>query len=260
MMPVASELSPCPVLPGDASGLVSVSIVSHAQAALAATLVSQLDTCAEVGQIVLTSNVPEAVSAASSTGCVQTVTNHSPQGFAANHNAAFRRCTRPYFCVLNPDIQLVGNPFPELLQAMQRDESMLTAPSVISPQGYVEDNARYFPTWLSLARKALGGHDGRYEIEIGQPSIAVDWVAGMFMLFRSEDFARLGGFDERYFLYYEDVDICARAWRAGMKVMVCPSVSVIHDARRDSHRSWHYMRWHLASMFHFLTSGLGSRS
>lgn len=73
----------------------------------------------------------------------------------------------------------------------------------------------------------------------------------MFMLFRSQDFERLGGFDERYFLYYEDVDICVRAGQQGMRVVACPKVSVVHDARRDSRRSFKHLRWHLASMVRF---------
>jgi GT2 family glycosyltransferase len=60
----------------------------------------------------------------------------------------------------------------------------------------------------------------------------VDWVAGMFLLIRTEAFRALGGFDEGFHLYYEDVDFCARAWKAGWKVQVHPEVSVIHDAQR----------------------------
>ena len=85
----------------------------------------------------------------------------------------------------------------------------------------------------------------------GQASFHPEWVAGMFMLFRSQDFARLGGFDEAFFLYYEDVDICVRAWKQGMKIVACPQVSVVHDARRDSHRSARHIRWHLASMVRY---------
>jgi len=100
----------------------------------------------------------------------------------------------------------------------------------------------------SLATKALGRGDGRYMVQAGEPDFHPEWVAGMFMLFHSEDFARLKGFDERFFLYYEDVDICVRAWRDGLKVAACPRVSVVHDARRDSRRSLPHLRWHLASM------------
>jgi N-acetylglucosaminyl-diphospho-decaprenol L-rhamnosyltransferase len=70
----------------------------------------------------------------------------------------------------------------------------------------------------------------------------------MFMLFRRQDYSRLHGFDEQFFLYYEDVDICVRAWQQGMLILACPRMSVIHDARRYSRRNALHMRWHLASM------------
>jgi hypothetical protein len=79
----------------------------------------------------------------------------------------------------------------------------------------------------------------------------------MFVLFRSADFARLGGFDERFFLYYEDVDICARAWKEGMRVATCPGVSAIHDAQRANRRDWRHMRWQLASMMRYLVRYTG---
>lgn len=77
------------------------------------------------------------------------------------------------------------------------------------------------------------------------------------MLFRSEDFRRLQGFDEKFFLYYEDVDICARAWKSGMKVLACPSVSVIHDAQRASRRNLQHMKWHAASMMRYFWKHAG---
>jgi GT2 family glycosyltransferase len=70
----------------------------------------------------------------------------------------------------------------------------------------------------------------------------------MFMLFRSAVFAELQGFDERYYLYYEDVDLCRRLRGRGYDVRLVPSVSATHDARRESRRSLRHLRWHIASM------------
>lgn len=81
-----------------------------------------------------------------------------------------------------------------------------------------------------------------------------DWVGGMFMLFRNEVFRAAGGFDARYFLYYEDVDLCARLTLQNLAVVLCPQVKVIHEARRSSHRSLKYAMWHLRSMGRFFLS------
>lgn len=99
-----------------------------------------------------------------------------------------------------------------------------------------------------LASKFFGRSDGRYHFSLDDDPLPVDWIGGMFMLFRSSAFASVGGFDEKFFLYYEDVDICARLWTAGYRVLVCPAASVIHDAQRASHHDWHYRLWHAQSM------------
>src|SRR5690606_14674162 len=87
--------------------------------------------------------------------------------------------------------------------------------------------------------------------------IPVDWAAGMFMLFRAEAFEAIGGFDEGFHLYYEDVDICTRLWIAGWKVMLHPGVQVVHDAQRTSHRNFRYMRWHVSRKARYLRKPTG---
>ena len=158
------------------------------------------------------------------------------------------RSREPFWCVLNPDVELTRNPFPVLLESLRADSVGLVVPLVTNPTGCIEDSIRRFPTLTSLASKLLGRDSSRVQVEPHAPAFCVDWVAGMFQLFRSDAFAGLNGFDEGFFLYYEDVDICARLMAKGMKVMVCPSVSIVHDARRDSHRSAKHFRFHLASM------------
>lgn len=238
-------------------GVIAVSVVSHGHGQMVARLIEALLGCPEVGQIIVTRNIPERLTIAENDR-VLLIDNAVPKGFGANHNAAFASCSQPFFCPLNPDVGLWKNPFPDLLKCAARNGAALVAPMVVSPGGNVEDSARHFPTLGTLLAKALGWQDGRYdEMRAGQPDFFPEWVAGMLMLFRSEDFARLTGFDEDFFLYYEDVDICARLWRQGLKLVACPSVSVIHDARRDSRHSLRHMRWHLASMARYFWKHLG---
>ena len=213
---------------------------------------SLLVDCPEVAEILVTRNIPESLACNDDTRVLY-LENPSPKGFGANHNAAFRRSTQPFFCVLNPDVELTGNPFPELLKALERTRAGVVAPLVKSPEGAIADSVRRFPTIRSLVRKALGGDSAAYALAEGHSEIFPEWVAGMFMLFQRSAFGRLGGFDERFFLYYEDVDICVRAWKDNVPVAVCQRVAVIHDARRDSHRNVIYFLRHLASMARYLS-------
>lgn len=221
-------------------------------------LLRDLADCPEVGRVILTMNVPEPESAVPSalSGRTLLLRNTAPKGFAANHNAAFSQCETPYFCVLNPDVRLEGNPFPALLGCFTEGVA-LCAPAIRDPAGKLEDSARRFPGFVGLSAKLLGLGDGRYQYGKGSPPFHPEWVAGMFLLFAASDYGALGGFDENYFLYYEDVDLCVRLWRSGRKIILCPQATAVHAARRASRRNFQHMAWHLVSMARYFLRNWG---
>jgi GT2 family glycosyltransferase len=238
---------------------VCVSVVSHLQARLAKGLLDDLAAhCRDTVEVILTLNADEplAFEVAEFGYPIELVRNHSPRGFGANHNAAFRLCRRRAFCVLNPDIRLAANPFPALIEELERDRVGVVAPRIVDTAGRTEDSARRFPTLCSLAAKALG-RTGTLDYEIGASPFSPDWIAGMFMLFSQEAFGAVGGFDERYFLYYEDVDICARLRAADYAVRLVPAASAVHDARRASRSNWKHRAWHLQSIVRYLLTTAG---
>lgn len=219
-------------------------------------LVAQLLLCPEVSLILVTLNIPEVFELPEDQR-IRVLHNVSPRGFAANHNAAFEESREEYFCPLNPDIEILGNPFTALLVATSEADIAMSAPRVDSPSGSQEDSWRRFPTVFSLFRKVFGIGNGSYPVPPDGRIFSPEWVAGMCMLFRSADYRALGGFDEGFFLYYEDVDICVRLWKSGRRLVVCPGVTVIHDARRDSHRNFRHLRWHLASVTRYFLKHWG---
>ncbi|WP_018076480.1 glycosyltransferase family 2 protein [Thiobacillus denitrificans] len=237
--------------------MISISVVSHGQGDLAGNVLADLARFADSLplEVILTRNIPERLPFSSEDFPypVTVVANASPKGFGANHNAAFRLAEGKWFCVLNPDIRMPENPFALLIEEIERQRAAVIAPAVLSPAGQIEDSIRRFPTPFSLANKLLGRGDGRYAFAVGDETFPADWVGGMFMLFRAEDYRRVGGFDEGFFLYYEDVDICTRLWQGGHRVLACPKVQVSHDARRASRRDFRYMRWHAGSMARYLS-------
>lgn len=238
---------------------ITVSIVSHGHGDMVSAVLRGLANSTHIDRVILTLNVPEPIPVIplALEDKIKVVKNISPQGFGANHNAAFQYCETPCFCVLNPDIRIALDPFPALLSTLSQANTGIAAPIVLNSSGATEDSVRFFPTPFSILQKALGLSRGNYSIAQGSESLPVDWVAGMCMLFRSDAYRSLAGFDERFFLYYEDVDICARAWKQGMSVRACPTATVIHDAQRTSHRDLKFMRWHLFSMMRFFAKHLG---
>lgn len=236
---------------------IRLSMVSHGQARLANQFLQDLAGTPEVDELVVTENVPDAPMQLPTGLTAFTHHNPLPLGFAGNHNQAFEGCAQPFYCVANPDIRLLANPFPGLLTAMQDPTVGLVAPLVLSPAGQPEDNARRFPTPWNLTLKLAGVDDGRYHLAPQSTARPVEWVAGMFLLFRTEAFRDVGGFDAKFHLYYEDVDICARLWKSGWKVMCDPGVTVVHEAQRASRHNFRYMRWHAASMARYFGKHLG---
>lgn len=237
--------------------LISVSIVSHGHAKLAAQLFDDLRVHKPKGiEVILTLNIEEALpfDPDSFPFSVKTIRNASPRGFATNHNAAFKPASGNFFCVLNPDIRMTADPFLALLRELRNPAVGAVAPLILDPHGVIEDSARPFPTLSSLVCKALGAEPRRY-YEISEKSISPDWIGGMFMLFRRDAFAAVGGFDARYHLYYEDVDLCARLRLAGYDIRLVPKASAVHVARRQSRRDMKYLLWHLRSMTRYFLSG-----
>lgn len=218
-------------------------------------LVEDLLRCEEVEEVIVRLNVPESVDFPEER--VKVVTNDGPRGFGANHNASLASANGRYLAVVNPDIRLPENPFPTLLAAIADGGFGVVAPIIMNPAGEREDNARRFPTLARLLMKLLTGKqgldDGRKEQSLHRP----DWVAGMFLLFDRKVFQWVDGFDEGFFLYYEDVDICARLRKAGYEVGLAKEVQVIHDARRESRRNLRFARWHLGSMMRYFAKHWG---
>mgnify|MGYP001554480320 FL=1 len=236
---------------------VTISIVSHGQMELVLPLLQDLEAIHHTTplHVVLTLNVPEAIPCVPEDFAfsLQIMRNSQPLGFGANHNRAFSQAQGGIFCVLNPDIRITQNPFPDLLKACADPHTGLAAPAIYSPSGQLEDSARKFPTPWRIAHRVLTRRRTR---DYAAPTTVLhpDWVAGMFLLLRTTVYRQLGGFDERYFLYYEDVDLCARARLAGLEIVQLALPGVIHNAQRASHRDPKYLRWHVGSMLKFFTS------
>lgn len=254
--------------PEDPGRSCTVSVVSHGQGALVERLLADLAALSpqSVAECLVTRNLPNDPIALPE-GLefpVRFLDNREPRGFAANHNAAFARCSSPWFAVLNPDLRLSEDPFRPLLAAATTGTALL-CPRVLEPDGRDADAARLLPTPARLLRRVLArigfapaaGERGR--LDGAEPSTDPEWYAGMFMLLRSEALRAVGGFDQRYFMYCEDVDLCARLRLAGWQLQRVGAASVMHDARRDSRRSLRHLRWHVASMVRLWASPAFSR-
>jgi len=237
--------------------VISVSVVSHGQIGLVALLLQDIARhCGlESIELILTLNFDEPLPFDPNhfSFSIVVIRNAKPKGFSANHNHALSCARGDYFCVINPDIRFDVNPFPVLIDCFENPHIGVVAPLVLGPLGDIEDSTRTFPTPKKIIKKAFAKTLERDYLP-GLDLIHPDWVGGMFMLFRRSVFEILEGFDERYYLYYEDVDICARLKLQSFQAVLCPTSPIVHHAQRSSHNNIKYLRWHIVSMMRFFTS------
>ncbi len=240
---------------------LTLSIVSHGHCTHVATLLQHLARLDRSDfEVILTQNLPEPEPVALETlpYPVRRIQNPTPKGFGANHNAAFLESAGDYFVILNPDIELPDDPFGPLLELAQRDSLNICAPVIVDTDGRVEDSARNFPTPYGLFKRLLCRLVGRPiapdSLRQDADTLQPDWVAGMFVMVPRTIYKQLGGFNDSYFLYFEDVEFGARARLAGCHILVSKRARVIHQAQRDSHRRLRFMWWHLRSAAKFFLS------
>ncbi|MBP8309069.1 MAG: glycosyl transferase [Burkholderiaceae bacterium] len=208
-----------------------------------------------IGRLVLTLNLPEPVPddwAGLGGFKLEIIRNRVPAGFAANHNRALAGCARGLVAILNPDLQLEGPPLPDATPAPGRDALSLlcgatsepgvglAVPQVLEADGTASDSARDLLTPASILSRTLRARR--------HASASPAWYAGMCMVLPASAWRAVGGFDERYRMYCEDFDLCARLRLAGLSLVQVPEARIVHAARRASRRSPRHLGWHVRSL------------
>lgn len=189
-------------------------------------------------------------------------------GYAGGVNAALRDASGQYIYILNPDCLLTDANVVRILEEMDSDPDWAIAgPRVMDESGRLQPSCRRFPRpWTFLLVRSVfsrlpgaGYERNRYLMSDYDHGSArnVDWVSGGATIVKAAALERLGGMDERYFLYMEDVDWCRTAWERGLKVVYCPYSSVVHAGKHQSIKgglgllkSAHF-RWHVTSLLKY---------
>jgi len=237
--------------------LVTVSIISHGDWLPLRSLLASLRRHENPGrlQIIVTDNLGQDLPEVEADGwhSLRLIRNAVPHGFARNHNEAFKHARGTYFCALNPDVEYLQPTFEPLISYLEAGSVDIIAPLVLDPAGRVQDSFRRLPTpWEIVGRWA-----GRGPQTVEAPAVElahVDWIAGIFMLMHGRMFSQLGGFDEAYRLYFEDVDLCTRARLMGLRIAVATRLHLQHDARRASRRPGRHLIWHIRSAMRYFAS------
>jgi GT2 family glycosyltransferase len=181
---------------------------------------------------------------------IKVLENKANVGMGAGNNAGAKLAVGEYILVLNPDTYLGINALNTMLGYIKADPDIgLVGPRLNNPDGTLQYTCMRFPRLCTplLRRTFLGrfapGHLERFLMKDYDHRDArqVDWIMGSCLLIRKKIFDDLGGFDSRFFMYFEDTDLCRRITRAGFKVMYLPQAEGVHDHGRASAREHWYI-------------------
>ena len=177
---------------------------------------------------------------------IKYIANGKNIGFGAGHNVIIDKIkdSSDYHLILNPDVYFKKTVIPNLIQELKNDETLaMIAPKVLFPNGEHQYSCRRYPEFLELVARRFPVFKpflkpkvfkGQYkDRDLTNPFYA-DYLAGCFHLYKTDDFVKLKGFDERYFLYMEDVDICKKIDKIEKRKLYFPKEEIKHVLKQGS--------------------------
>jgi GT2 family glycosyltransferase len=188
---------------------------------------------------------------------------HENKGFGFGHNYNLLKANEEYFLVFNPDVILVKEDLLKMLGVIEKDKSIaLLVPKVLNSDGTTQhlmrDRVSVFDYALrfipfkfvkDIFHKRLASYELRdisndrlVDIRIG---------SGCFMLLRGNDFKRVKGFDDRYFMYFEDYDLCLKLRNNHGRIVYTPFSKVVHYYERGAHKNPTLFKIFIQSMFKY---------
>jgi GT2 family glycosyltransferase len=215
---------------------VAAVVVSHGNAADLERLLPVL--APQVDELVVVANVPGSVGGLPPGA--RLIANERPLGFGANVNLGVAATSAELVCSVNPDAIPAEGAIAGLRAFMEATpRAGVAGPAMVYPDGTLQPSRRRFPTVAgTLVRRTplrllfdpykLQRRHYHLDERPAEP-VEADWMLGGFLMLRRAMLDELGGFDEGFFLYGEDIDLCYRAWRSGWTVWYVPQAVVQHE-------------------------------
>jgi GT2 family glycosyltransferase len=186
-------------------------------------------------------------------------------GFGAGHNVAIEKQESTYHLVLNPDVLMEQAALAGAICFMQDNPDVgMLAPSVLAPDGKPSYLCKRYPSALDLVlrgfapgwaqqrfRKRLDHYEMR-DVTQSETVMNIPIASGCFMFFRTDILKHLGGFDERYFLYFEDFDICMRM-KSIASIAYVPSICITHSGGNAARKGVRHIAMFVTSAVRFFS-------
>jgi N-acetylglucosaminyl-diphospho-decaprenol L-rhamnosyltransferase len=237
--------------------------VSTAGVVIVHERVPQLEQCLDalrpqVDELVVVANLP-----GTDVEGARLIQNDQPVGFATNANRGIAATTAPYVVIANPDTI----PAPDAVATLERfaeehPRAAIAGPELHHQDGSLNPSRRRFPTVSGTIvrrtplRRVLGGSQRRHYGLDERPTepVQADWLLGAFLFLRRGALDELGGFDEGFRLYGEDIDLAYRAARAGWERWYVPEAKAVHVHEAVTDRKFLTRRtlWHWRGIARFV--------
>lgn len=188
----------------------------------------------------------------------------SNAGYGRGHNSALSKCSESkYHVIINPDIIISPSTIETLSRYMDENPDIgMVSPRVLNEDGSIQFlNKRYATVFILFARRFIpkAMHSliqprlDLYEMkDVGYEDICdVECISGCFMLCRTKVLKSVGGFDDRYFMYFEDFDLSRKIQQSGYRTVYYPHATVTHLWERASHKSLKMTRVFIVNMFRY---------
>ncbi len=238
-------------------------VVSHGQRDLLAACLEALH---EDGiPAVVLENIPDGSAALAASLGARVRTSREPASFAKNQNALLRATTSRYVLALNPDCVVQPGAVPRLVSfADEHRRAGIVGPRLLDPDGLLQRSRRRFPTVagtlvrrtpLRLLRSDLeASQPDHYLADVPDEPVECDWMLGACLLIRRSMLDEIGGFDERFRMYGEDIELQYRAMRREWERWYVPDAVAVHEYQRVIDRTLLSKRslWHLQGMAYFV--------
>ncbi|MBE6357592.1 MAG: glycosyltransferase family 2 protein [Lentisphaerae bacterium] len=185
------------------------------------------------------------------------------RGFGAGHNQAMRRALElgsDFHAIVNPDISFIPGTLAAITEFMSAHREIgLVMPKTLYPDGTMQYNCKLVPSpWDLICRRFLPKkltfrrmHRFTMQHFNHDEVLEVPYLCGCFMVFSKEALIKAGLFDERFFMYPEDIDITRRIYSAGFRTVYYPKAAVIHAHEQASKKSLRMLKIHIVNMIKY---------
>jgi GT2 family glycosyltransferase len=188
---------------------------------------------------------------------------HENNGFGYGHNYNLLNASEKYFLVFNPDIILIREDLLKMIELMEQDETIsLLVPKILNSDGTTQhlmrDRVSVFDYALrfipfQFVKKMFAKRLASYELRDipNDRNVDIRIGSGCFMLLRGLDFKEVGGFDDRYFMYFEDYDLCVELKKQRKRIVYSPFSTAVHYYERGAHKSPQLFKIFMQSMYKY---------